>query len=121
VNKVNLEQKFTLFDEHWTPKIIGETDDQYVKLAKAQGETVWHHHEHEDELFIVFRGTLHIHFRDQEIALGPGELCIVPKGVEHKTSATEEAHFMMIEPKTTAHTGNVESVMTVPTEQQGWI
>lgn len=121
MDKVNLAHKFTLFNEHWTPKIVGETNEQYVKLAKAQGETVWHQHAHEDELFLVVSGTLHIHLRDGVVALSPGELYIVPKGVEHKTAATEEAHFLMIEPKTTAHTGDVASAMTVPLDQQVWI
>ena len=121
MNKIDLKEKFTRFDAYWTPKIVGETNGQYVKVAKAQGETVWHHHTHEDELFLVVQGTLYIHFRDQVLALGQGEICIVPRGVEHKTAATEETHFVMIEPKSTAHTGDVVSAITVPTEHQEWI
>jgi quercetin dioxygenase-like cupin family protein len=116
--KVNLEQKFSLFNEHWTPKIIEETNGQYVKIAKAQGDMIWHSHELEDELFIVFKGRLNIHLRDQVIELHPGELFVVPKSVEHRTSALEETHFMMIEPKSTAHTGTIESEQTVSIERQ---
>jgi mannose-6-phosphate isomerase-like protein (cupin superfamily) len=118
---INLTEKFTRFTEHWTPKIIAEANGQYVKLAKAQGDMVWHSHADEDELFFVVHGVLLIHFRDRVVQLRAGELYIVPKGVEHKTSATEETHFMMIEPKTTAHTGTTESNLTVPTEQQEWL
>jgi mannose-6-phosphate isomerase-like protein (cupin superfamily) len=116
--KVNLEQKFSLFNEHWTPKIVEETNGQYVKIAKAKGDMIWHSHELEDELFIVFKGCLSIHFRDRVIELNPGELFVVPKGVEHRTSALEETHFMMIEPKSTAHTGTIHSEQTVALENQ---
>jgi mannose-6-phosphate isomerase-like protein (cupin superfamily) len=117
-NKINLEQKFALFTEHWTPKIIEETNGQFVKIAKAQGDMIWHSHEHEDELFIVFKGCLSIHLRDSVIELKPGELFVVPKAVEHRTSAVEETHFMMIEPKSTAHTGTIQSEQTVSLERQ---
>ena len=117
-HKVNLEQKFGLFNEHWTPKIVEETNGQYVKIAKAQGDMIWHSHELEDELFIVFKGCLSIHFRDRVIELNPGELFVVPKGTEHRTSALEETHFMMIEPKNTAHTGTIHSEQTVALENQ---
>jgi mannose-6-phosphate isomerase-like protein (cupin superfamily) len=116
--KVNLEQKFSLFNEHWTPKIVEESNGQYVKIAKAQGDMIWHSHELEDELFIVFKGCLSIHFRDRVVELNPGELFVVPKGVEHRTSALEETHFMMIEPKSTAHTGTIHSEQTVALENQ---
>ena len=119
--KVNIAEKFTLFNEHFTPKIIGEANSQYVKIAKIQGEFVWHSHEAEDELFLVFKGTMTIELRDREIQLGEGEMFIVPKGVEHRTLAAEETYVMMIEPKSTAHSGNVESDLTVPTEAQVWI
>lgn len=119
--KINIAEKFTLFDETWTPKIIGESNGQLVKLAKGQGELVWHSHAHEDELFLVFSGALTIEMRDATITLKPGEMFIVPRGVEHRPSATEETHFMMIEPQTTAHTGDVASAITVPTDQQAWI
>jgi mannose-6-phosphate isomerase-like protein (cupin superfamily) len=119
--KVNIAEKFTRFSEHFTPKIIGEANGQYVKIAKIQGEFVWHSHENEDELFLVFKGVLTIEFRDRVIKLGEGEMFIVPKGVEHRTLADEETYIMMIEPKSTAHSGDVESDLTVPTEQQEWI
>lgn len=121
MDKVNIAEKFTLFHEHFTPKIIGEANGQYVKIAKIQGEFVWHSHEHEDELFLIFKGVLTIQLRDREIKLGVGEMYIVPKGVEHRTLADEETYVMMIEPKSTAHSGNVESELTVPTEKQEWI
>lgn len=121
MNKINLAEKFGLFTEHWTPRIVGEANGQYVKLAKAQGEICWHKHDHEDELFLVVQGTLIIHFRDRIVSLEAGELLIVPRGIEHKTSAVSEAHFMMIEPTTTAHTGHIQSELTVPTAQQVWI
>ena len=121
MQKVNIAEKFTLFNEHFTPKIIGEANGQHVKIAKIQGEFVWHSHEHEDELFLVFKGVLTIELRDGEIHLGEGEMFIVPKGVEHRTLAAEETYIMMIEPKSTAHSGDVESDLTVPTEKQAWI
>ncbi len=101
------------FDEHWSPKIVGSLNDSYVKLAKLKGEFVWHHHETEDELFFVVKGKLLIKFRDEDVWLGEGEFIIVPKGVEHKPVATEEVHVMLIEPKTTVNTGNVEDERTV--------
>ena len=119
--KVNIAEKFTLFNEHFTPKIIGEANGQYVKIAKIQGEFVWHSHEAEDELFLVFKGVLTIELRDRTIQLGAGEMFIVPKGIEHRTLADEETYIMMIEPKSTAHSGNVESDLTVPAEAQVWI
>jgi mannose-6-phosphate isomerase-like protein (cupin superfamily) len=121
MQKVNLAEKYTLFNEHFTPKIIGEANGQYVKIAKIQGEFVWHSHANEDELFLVFKGVMTIELRDQTIHLGEGEMFIVPKGVEHRTLADEETYIMMIEPKSTAHSGEVQSEMTVPTEAQEWI
>ncbi|TNE50655.1 MAG: cupin domain-containing protein [Deltaproteobacteria bacterium] len=111
--KVNLAEKFSLFQEHWTPKIVGELNNQQVKLAKLLGEFVWHQHEHEDELFLVVKGTLHIQFRDREVTLQEGEFLIVPKGVEHKPVAPEEVHVLLFEPASTQHTGEVESDLTV--------
>ena len=119
--KVNIAEKFTLFNEHFTPKIIGEANGQYVKIAKIQGEFVWHSHEAEDELFLVFKGVMTIEMRDRTIQLGEGEMFIVPKGVEHRTLAEDETYIMMIEPKSTAHSGTVQSDLTVPTEAQTWI
>lgn len=119
--KVNIAQKFTLFNEHFTPKIIGESNGQYVKIAKVRGEFVWHSHAAEDELFLVFKGVLTIEFRDGAVHLSEGEMLVVPKGVEHRTLASEETYIMMIEPKSTAHSGTVQSDLTVPTEEQVWI
>ncbi len=121
MQKVNLAEKYELFNEHFTPKIIGEANGQYVKIAKIQGDFVWHSHEQEDELFLVFKGVLTIAMKDQAIHLGEGEMFIVPKGVKHRTLAADETYIMMIEPKSTAHSGNVESEMAVPTEKQEWI
>src|SRR5215510_5847740 len=106
--KVNIAEKFTLFNEHFTPKIIGEANGQYVKIAEVQGEFVWHSHEAEDELFLVFKGVLTIEFRDGAVHLSEGEMLVVPKGVEHRTPATDETYIMMIEPKSTAHSGDVQ-------------
>ncbi len=121
MQKVNLAEKYALFSEHFTPKIVGEANGQYVKIAKIQGEFVWHSHENEDELFLVFKGVLTIELRDNVIKLGEGEMFIVPKGVEHRTLADEETYIMMIEPKSTAHSGDVESNLTVAAEKQVWI
>ncbi|ELR72922.1 DSBH domain containing protein [Fulvivirga imtechensis AK7] len=112
-SKVNLKEKLTLFSAHWTPKIIGELNGQYVKLAKLQGEMVWHDHANEDELFLVIKGSITLHFRDGKIDLNEGEMYIVPKGVEHLPEAKEECHVLLFEPKSTAHTGDVESALTV--------
>ena len=117
--KVNLAHKFGLFHELWTPKIVGELNGQYVKLAKIRGEFVWHDHEDEDELFLVVKGRLTIKLRDQDVALEEGELCIVPRGVEHKPVAEQEAHVMLFEPKSTLHTGNVRTEKTV--DKQDWL
>ena len=111
-DKVNLAKKFSQFSEHWTPKIVGELNGQYVKLAKVQGEFVWHHHEHEDELFLVLKGVLHMQFRDKEVILQEGECIIVPRGVEHRPVAPEEAHILLFEPNTTLNTGNTISDKT---------
>lgn len=120
-NKINIAEKFELFDELWTPKIIAESNGQLVKIAKGKGELVWHKHDHEDELFIVFKGKLTLQLRDKSIELSPGEMYIVAKGVEHCPIAQEETHFMMIEPASTAHTGETESELTVVQNQQQWL
>ena len=117
--KVNLAQKFALFHEQWTPKIVGELNGQLVKLAKVQGEFLWHAHDDEDELFLVVHGALTIRLRDRDVHLNEGEFFIVPRGVEHMPIAEKEAHILLFEPKATAHTGKVQSERTV--EQQGWI
>lgn len=121
MKKINLEQKFSLFDETWTPKTIAESNGQLVKIAKGQGELVWHSHNNEDELFIVFKGQLTLKFRDGDVTLGPGELYVVPKGVEHCPFAEEETHFLMVEPASTAHTGSIKSDATVDISDQNWI
>lgn len=113
MQKVNLKEKFTLFDEHWSPKIVGELNGQSVKIVKLQGEFVWHHHENEDELFLVIQGQITIKFRDQDVVLEEGEFLIIPRGVEHKPVAEEEAHVLLFEPQGTLNTGNVQSEHTV--------
>ncbi len=107
VNKVNITEKFTLFDSYWDPKIVGELNGQYVKLAKFKGEFVWHQHEDEDELFLVIKGKLLIKLRDSDIELNEGEFCIIPKGVEHFPIAEKEVHVLLFEPKNTVNTGNI--------------
>ena len=114
---INLNEKFNLFNEHWKPKIAGELNDSYVKLAKVQGEFVWHHHEKEDELFFVVKGTLTIKLRDKDLTIREGEFVIIPKGVEHMPVADEEVWIMMLEPKTTSNTGNIENQRTVEAER----
>lgn len=118
MEKVNLAEKFQLFDGYWSPKIVGELNGQYVKIAKFKGKMVWHLHENEDEYFQVIKGSITIHFRDQSINLNEGEFYIVPKGIEHLPEAKEEAHVLMFEPKSTAHTGNTETNLTVEIENQ---
>ncbi len=113
MNKVNLAEKFSLFNEHWQPKIVGQLNGQHVKLAKLKGEFVWHSHENEDEFFMVIKGHLTIKLKDETIELDEGEFYIVPKGVEHLPIADEEAHIMMFEPKDTLNTGDVSSNRTV--------
>ncbi len=113
IEKTNLAQKFGLFEEYWSPRIAGELNDSYVKLAKLKGEFVWHQHEHEDELFLVVKGHLTIKLRDRDIELYPGEFVIIPQGVEHLPVAAEEVHVVLLEPKSTLNTGNVQDERTV--------
>ena len=113
MHTINLQQKFNLFQDQWSPKIVGELNDSYVKLAKLKGEFVWHHHEHEDELFLVIKGRLQIRLRDRDIFLEEGEFTIIPKGVEHLPIAEEEVHVLLLEPKSTLHTGNIRNERTV--------
>jgi mannose-6-phosphate isomerase-like protein (cupin superfamily) len=113
IRKVNLSEKFGLFHDHWNPRIAGEVNDSYVKLVKLQGEFVWHQHQNEDELFLVVQGQLTIRLRDGAIELGPGEFVIIPKGVEHMPVAAEEVHVLLLEPKSTLNTGNVQNDRTV--------
>ncbi len=113
MEKVNLAEKLALFQEHFTPRIVGDLNENHVKLVKVLGEFVWHSHEAEDEMFLVVRGRLRICFRDGDVDLGENEFLIVPKGVEHKPMADEEAHVLLIEPKTTVNTGDAPGPRTV--------
>ena len=115
---VNLSQKFGLFEEHWRPKIVGELNDSYVKLARLKGEFIWHKHENEDELFLVIKGRLVIRLRERDLTVGEGEFVIIPKGQEHLPVAEDEVHVLLIEPKTTLNTGDVRNERTVEAE---WI
>lgn len=117
--KINVKEKLALFNDHWSPRIIGELNGQYVKLAKVKGEMVWHSHAEEDELFYIIKGSLTLKFRDGEVILNEGDMYIVPRGVEHLPLAEEECHLMLFEPKSTAHTGEVESELT--NNDQEWI
>jgi mannose-6-phosphate isomerase-like protein (cupin superfamily) len=113
VEKVNVVEKFSLFSEQWSPKVVGEVNDCHVKLAKVQGEFVWHHHENEDELFYVVKGRLLMKLREGDVWVEEGEFVIVPRGVEHLPVAEEETHLLLVEPKTTVNTGNVGGARTV--------
>ena len=113
IEKIDLARKLALFQETWSPKIVGRVNDCLVKLVKLQGEFVWHHHDDEDELFWVVSGRLRMELRDGDVILEPGELIVVPKGVEHRPVAEEETHVVLIEPKTTLNTGNVRNEQTV--------
>ena len=118
VEVVDVAQKFGMFSEYWHPRIAGQLNDSYIKLVKFKGEFVWHLHENEDELFWVIEGTLVIRLRDGDITLRPGQFAIIPKGVEHMPVADEEVHAVLLEPKTTLNTGNVQNERTVEAE---WI
>ncbi len=117
--KVNLTEKFAKISEYWSPKIAGQLNGQYVKLAKFKGEFVWHHHRDEDELFLVIQGTLTIQLRDGDVTLQEGEFYIVPAGVEHRPVARQEVHALMLEPISTLNTGNVTNERTLATLE--WI
>jgi len=115
MEKVNLAEKFARFLEHWRPKVVGELNGQEVKIVKFQGQFIWHKHEAEDELFLVWRGRFRVEFRDGAVELGPGEFLIVPRGVEHRTVAEEEAEVVLLEPAATRNTGNVlDPAFTAP-------
>jgi mannose-6-phosphate isomerase-like protein (cupin superfamily) len=114
IRKVNLAEMFGRFTDHWTPKVVGDVNDSAVKLVKLKGEFVWHHHDREDELFLVVKGRLRLKLRDTDLVLGPGEFAIIPHGVEHLPVAEEETHVLMFEPKSTLNTGNVRNERTVP-------
>jgi mannose-6-phosphate isomerase-like protein (cupin superfamily) len=130
MNKVNLLQKLSLINDHWNPRIIGELNGQYLKLVKFQGPFTWHHHEAEDEMFLVVKGRFRMEFREagdgesaqngqREIWLEEGEFCIVPRGVEHRPVADEEAQVLLFEPATTLNTGNVKNQLT--RQELGWL
>ena len=116
---IDINDKFGLFSEHWSPKVIGKINNYLVKIGKLQGDFVWHTHPETDELFIVHKGLLRVDFRDGQILVREGQMLIVPKGVEHKTHADEECELIMFEPETTLNTGNAKGVMTV--EKLEWI
>jgi mannose-6-phosphate isomerase-like protein (cupin superfamily) len=107
MEKVNLADKLALFSDYWHPRIVGELNGQQVKVVKVQGEFVWHHHDDEDELFLVLSGRLQMDLRDGAIVLNPGEFLIVPRGVEHRPVAEEETHILLFEPTSTLNTGNI--------------
>ncbi len=111
--KVNLNEKLARFSEHWSPKLVAQVNDMDIKLVKIRGEFVWHHHDGEDELFLVLEGRLLMQFRDREEWIEPGEFIVVPRGVEHRPVAPQEAHIMLIEPRGTLNTGNVVNERTV--------
>jgi mannose-6-phosphate isomerase-like protein (cupin superfamily) len=113
LTKINLDEKLGRFEDHWSPKIVADLNDSHVKLVKVQGEFVWHQHAGEDELFLILRGELTIELRDGSVTLGPGELVVIPRGVEHRPVAREEVHLMLIEPKQIKHTGDTISDRTV--------
>ena len=110
---VNLSKKFDLINKHWSPRLLGELNNQAVKIAKLKGEFIWHHHENEDEMFFVIKGSMTIKLKDKDIVLNKNEFFIIPKGVEHKPVAQNEVLVMMFEPMTTINTGNIESNITI--------
>ena len=115
MEKISLEEKFGLFDEHWRPKVVAELNEQEVKLVKVQGTFPWHRHEREDEMFLVWRGRFRVEFRDRIVELGPGEFVVVPHGIEHRTAADEEAEVLIFEPAEVRNTGDVvDAEFTAP-------
>jgi mannose-6-phosphate isomerase-like protein (cupin superfamily) len=110
---VNLSDRFSRFSDYFNPRVIGELNDSHVKAVKFQGEFIWHHHDNEDELFLVVKGTLRMKFRDREAVVNAGEFIIVPKGTEHCPVADQEVHIVLIEPKSTLNTGNITNERTV--------
>jgi mannose-6-phosphate isomerase-like protein (cupin superfamily) len=113
MEKVNIEEKLSHFHDHWNPRIVGDLNGQHVKLVKFQGEFIWHHHENEDELFLVIKGRFRMDFRDHPLWLEEGEFLIVPRGVEHRPVAPDEVHVLLFEPVSTLNTGNVSDKLTV--------
>jgi mannose-6-phosphate isomerase-like protein (cupin superfamily) len=117
IEAANLAQKLSLFQEYWSPKIVGDLNDNYLKVVKVKGEFVWHKHDNDDELFLVLKGRLVIQLRDQDITLNEGDFVVIPKGVEHKPVAEDEAHVLLIEPKTVVNTGDATDERTVQPDQ----
>ncbi|SHJ68353.1 cupin domain-containing protein [Propionispora hippei] len=115
MEKVNIKEKLNLFNEYWSPRIIGEVNDSYVKIAKFKGDFIWHTHQKEDEMFYVLKGSLTIKFRDKAVLLQEGECIIIPRGIEHMPVADEEVYVMLIEPKATLNTGNIINDRTMET------
>jgi mannose-6-phosphate isomerase-like protein (cupin superfamily) len=113
MEKINVAEKLSLFQDHFSPKIVGDLNDHQVKVVKLQGDFVWHKHDTEDEMFLVVAGRMTIRFRDGDVVLGPGEMIIVPKGVEHMPTSEEETHVVLIEPATTLNTGDAGGARTV--------
>lgn len=112
MEKVNVNEKMSQFSDHWNPRIIGELNGQHVKAVKLKGEFVWHHHDHEDELFFVTKGKLKMEFRDKTVEVNPGEFIIVPRMLEHRPVAEQEVELILFEPATTVNTGNIENELT---------
>lgn len=119
MDAINIAQKFSLFEEHWSPKILAELNGQVIKIAKIKGEFVWHRHEAEDEFFLVIQGSMVIKMRDKDIQLNEGEFTVVPRGTEHKPVAEQEAYILMFEPASTINTGGVRNELT--REMNEWI
>ena len=115
MRKIDIKQSLETFEEHWSPKIVGEVNDSYVKLVKFKGEFVWHHHDAEDEMFLVVKGRMLMKLRDGDITVEEGQFIIIPRGVEHMPVAEEEAHVLLFEPRSTLNTGNVRNERTLPT------
>ena len=118
IQKANLKEKFSLFSDPWHPRIIGQVNDTHIKLARLKGEFDWHHHESEDEMFLVIQGSLGIELEDGRIELKEGEMAVIPRGVEHRPVAVEEALVMLVEPASTVNTGNIKTERTVSAD---WI
>lgn len=119
MDKVNIAEKMNLIHEHWSPKILGELNDSYIKAGKLKGEFVWHRHETEDEMFFIVKGSLTIKLRDRDVVLQEGEFIVIPHGVEHMPVAEDEVQILMIEAKSTLNTGNVQNEKTI--EHLDWI
>ena len=117
MKKINLKEKFSLFNDHWSPKVLGEMNGQNVKIAKVKGEFLWHDHANEEELFLIIKGTLKLVFESETVVLNEGEILIIPRGVPHKPIADEEVWLLLFEPTTTKHPGDVETPLT-KTKQQ---